>query len=118
MHSIFSGIEFIMRGGLMMYPLLISAFIAFTVILERFYVFQRSYTTSPEWMNEVFKLIQSQKFNEAGALCEKNKTPVSAVLSAGIEHFDNPLEEMELSMKNQAEAWVPLLEKRIEIIDT
>lgn len=118
MHSIVSGIEFIFRGGFMMYPLLISALVALTVIFERLHMFYRVYRTSPEFISQVFKLIQNQQLQEAEKVCKQTNTPVSAVVAAGIEHFANPLEEMELSMKNQAEAWMPLLEKRIEIIDT
>jgi biopolymer transport protein ExbB len=118
MHSIVSGVEFILRGGFMMFPLLISAVIALTVIIERLFVFQRVYRTSPEDISKVLQQIRSQQLNQASEVCQKFQTPVTSVISAGIEHFENPLEEMELSMKNQAEAWVPLLEKRIDWIDT
>jgi biopolymer transport protein ExbB len=118
MHRVFSGIEFILRGGFMMIPLLISAFFALTVILERIYILGKVYHTPPEWIEKVFAKIKSNRFNDAQKLCTHSHTPIAAILSAGIEHFDNPIEEMELSMKNQAEAWVPLLEKRIEVIDT
>ena len=118
MHSLESGFEFILRGGLMMFPLLVSALIALTVIIERIYVFQKVYQTSPEFIASVFKQILAGQFKEAENSCTNSKTPVASVLAAGIEHLDNPIEEMELSMKNQAEAWVPLLEKRVDIIDT
>ena len=58
------------------------------------------------------------KLKDAGELCGRHETPVAGVLAAGIGHFANPVAEMELSMKNQAEQWLPLLEKRIEVIDT
>jgi biopolymer transport protein ExbB len=118
MHSILSGVEFIFRGGFMMYPLLISALIALTVIFERLYILKKVYNTQSQLISDVFKLIQGSKMDQAGELCQKSRTPVTAVISAGIEHFDNSVEEMELSMKNQAEAWIPLLEKRIDVIDT
>jgi biopolymer transport protein ExbB len=118
MHSLLSGLEFIMRGGFMMYPLLLSAVVALAVIIERIYVFQKVYATSHGFADSIFKQIRSQQLTQAAEACQLIKTPVSSVLSAGIEHFDNPVEEMELSMKNQAEAWVPLLERRIEVIDT
>ena len=102
----------------MMYPLMISGLIALTVILERLVVLKKNYQTAPFLVSEILSDIQDQKFEKAEARCEKQKTPVTSVLLAGIVHFDNPIEEMELSMKNQAEAWIPLLEKRIEIIDT
>ncbi len=118
MHSIVSGVEFIFRGGLMMVPLLISAWVALAVIIERGFIFLRVYKTSPTLVKWIFKQIIDENLSKAKAECQKLKTPVASVLLCGIEHFDNSLEEMELSMKNQAEAWVPLLEKRIEIIDT
>lgn len=118
MHSLLSGLEFIMRGGLMMYPLLLSAVIALAVIFERIYVFQKVYSTSQGFADSIFKQIRAQQLTQAAEACQTIQTPVSSVLEAGIQHFDNPVEEMELSMKNQAEAWVPLLEKRVEVIDT
>ena len=118
MHSIVSGVEFIFRGGFMMYPLLISALIALTVIIERVFVFQKVYATSPEFIKKVFHDIQTHDLKKAQTACQQVDTPIISVLRSGIEHFNNPIEEMELSMKNQAEAWIPLLEKRIEIIDT
>lgn len=102
----------------MMYPLLISALIALTVILERVFMFQKRYQTPPRLVSAVIDQIQGGKLDEARRLCGAQQTPISAVLASGITHFQNPAEEMELAMKNQAEAWVPLLEKRIEVIDT
>ena len=118
MHSFSAGVEFIFRGGLMMFPLLLSALVALTVIIERLYLFYRVYSTSPQAVSQVFDLIKKSQLDQANKVCLELKTPVSSVIQAGIKHFDNPIEEMELSMKNQAESWVPLLEKRIDLIDT
>jgi len=118
MHDLLGGLEFIMRGGFMMYPLLLSALIAITVIIERFHVFTRSYRTPVGLTAKVLNLVHSNQLKEAESLCQGQSNPVAAVLAAGIGHFSNPVEEMELSMKNQAEQWIPLLEKRIEVIDT
>ena len=118
MHDLVAGFEFILRGGFMMYPLLLSALVALTVIFERVFVFQKRYATSAELVGKVMEQVRSGKLQDAERICKQHQTPIASVLSAGIEHFENPVEEMELSMKNQAEAWVPRLEKRIEIIDT
>lgn len=118
MHSIVSGIEFIFRGGLMMYPLLISALIALTVILERMIVFHRYYRTSPDFLSSIFEQLKNGKIAQAEENCRTIQTPASSVIVAGLEHFSNPLDEMELCMKNRAESWVPILEKRIDAIDT
>jgi biopolymer transport protein ExbB len=118
MHTLVSGIEYMFRGGFMMYPLLLSALIALTVILERFYFLGTVYKTPRETMREIFSLSEKHDFARAIEACRKLDTPVSSVLTSGLEHIDNPAEEMELSMKNRAEEWIPQLEKRIEVLDT
>jgi len=110
--------QLISRGGFIMYPMLLGALIALTIIIERLYAFHRTYATPQEWTLEIFELIRLRKFKEAQELAQLKNTPVAQVILSGVEHIENPLEEMELCMKNQAEAWMPLLEKRVEVIDT
>ena len=118
MHELFAGFEFIMRGGFMMYPLLLSALVALTVIFERFYIFNKRFSSAPGFLNRVMQNVHAGKLSEAESLCRSVSTPVAAVIFTGIRHFSNPAQEMELAMKNEAEAWIPKLERRIEIIDT
>lgn len=118
MHELLGGLEFIMRGGFMMYPLLMSGAIALAVIIERVYMFLYCFHTSPIWLAGVLKDVESKQLSKAEGSCRQVKTPIAHVLLAGIEHLDSPVDELELVMKNRAEAWVPLLERRIEILDT
>lgn len=118
MESMWKGFEFITHGGFMMYPLLLSILVALSVILERLYTLQINFATPRHTVLRIFEEVKSQKLQAAESVCQESRTPVADVLSAGIEHFQNPLEEMELAMKNRAEEWVPRLEKRIEVIDT
>jgi len=118
MDHIFNGIRFIFRGGFMMYPLLGSALLALTVILERFYVFLHDYRAPAGFTEKVLKELRTGQRAYAEQICRAIPTPIGDVLAAGLEHLDNPPEEMDLAMKNAAEAWIPLLEKRIHVIDT
>ena len=102
----------------MMYPLLLSALIALTVIVERMHSFRRKYETPPALIQNVLDAIKANRLQNATDLCKDQRTPVTAVLSSGVSHFHSSVEEMELAMKNRAEEWVPLLEKRIEVLDT
>ncbi len=118
MHSLVAGFEFILRGGFMMYPLLLSALVALTVILERLNALLKLYVSPPTLVTEVTQQIRSGKIEDAAKKCAALSTPVSEVLAAGLSHLQSPLAEMELAMKNQAEKWMPRFEKRIEVIDT
>jgi biopolymer transport protein ExbB len=118
MSSIVSGFQFILHGGFMMYPLLLSALIALTVIFERMYFLNTVYRTPKDTLSAILKSLSQNNLQEAEKLCREKLTPVTSVIATGISHFSNPTEEMELAMKNQAEEWMPLLEKRIDVIDT
>jgi biopolymer transport protein ExbB len=118
MHGLMSGIEFIMRGGFMMYPLLLSALIALTVIIERVYLFSSRYQIPTTLVDKALNLLRAGKTQEASEVLTQSTSPARDVLLAGIKNFGGSTELMEVAMKNQAESWVPRLEKRIEIIDT
>src|SRR6266446_4228294 len=103
MHGFFAGLEFIMRGGFMMYPLLASALVALTVIFERYYLLNRRYSMPDGFVDGVMEKVRKGDVATAKQNCEAQPTPVSEVLGAGIAHLASPMEEMELAMKNRAE---------------
>ncbi len=118
MDKLLSGLSFILKGGFMIYPLLAAAFIGLTVIFERFFMLYIRYATRLDLVNTTLNHVRSGKLDQAKQSCEVHKTPISAVLAIGIAHFESPYEEMEIAMKNEAESWIPRLEKRIEVLDT
>jgi len=118
MHSILAGFELILKGGFMMVPLLLSALVALTVVIERFVLFYRDYKTPVGLKPQIFDLLGRGEKGAAIKLCHESGTPVGAVMAAGLEHLASPVQEMELAMKNEAEEWIPVLERRIEVLDT
>ncbi len=118
MHSFVAGLEFILRGGFMMYPLLIAALIGLTVILERILVLQKKFKAPAGLLERVLGDVRTGKVQEASQACAARSTPVEDVLAAGLVHLNSPLAEMELAMKNTAESWLPKLERRVDVIDT
>jgi biopolymer transport protein ExbB len=118
MEQIFDGFKFIFRGGFMMLPLLASSLIALTVIIDRWKVFQKQYKTPEGFLSRVLKKLREGNVAEAQKDCDGKAFPVAAVLKAGIANLKSPAAEMEIAMKNEAESWLPVLEKRIHVLDT
>src|SRR4051812_12623279 len=116
MHEAAGGLELIIKGGFMMIPLLVSAVLAITVILERFYTLQIRLKAPPGLVEQILGTARSGDWSAAEKACAGVPSPTAAVLAAGLRSFLYPREEMELAMKNEAERWVPKLEKRIELI--
>ena len=78
MHNLLGGIEFIMRGGFMMYPLLISGLIALTAIVERLYsFFRRFYRTRENFTQTLFwNIVHANQLSQASdKRCKEPKIP-------------------------------------------
>jgi biopolymer transport protein ExbB len=118
MNDLFDGFKLIFRGGFMMLPLLAASLVALTIILDRWKVFQKQYKTPAGFMDRTLRKISDGHLAEAQKDCEGKSFPVAAVLKAGVLHFKSPAAEMEIAMKNEAESWLPVLEKRIHVLDT
>ena len=118
MEQFFDGFKFIFRGGFMMIPLLASSLVALTVIIDRWKVLRKDYVVPSGFIHSVLEKAGEGKGPEAVRLCAESPAPVAAVLKAGLEHFSNPPAEMEIAMKNEAESWLPRLEKRVHVLDT
>ncbi len=118
MHHFLIGFHFLVKGGFMMIPLLASALVALTISLERVYSFRTLFSSQKSVLTHIQTAISKGDLEKALQLCRTQNTPASSVLAAGLLNFDNPVEDMDLSMKNAAEEWVPLFEKHISILDT
>jgi biopolymer transport protein ExbB len=118
MSGFLAGFQFLFHGGFMMIPLLASSLVALTVIVERWRAYHQQYQTPKGFIREVLEKAQSGKLADAIKDCDGKMIPVAVVLKAGLEHFKNPVAEMEIAMKNAGESWVPRLEKYVHILDT
>jgi len=76
--------EFILKGGLLIWPILLCSVIAFAVILERLWYFHRIKTNVGNLIAQVKKLLQEGKLEEAEKLCKETRGPVAHILAVGI----------------------------------
>ena len=125
MHSSSEGIGYLLRGGFMMYPLLLSALVALTVIIERLFLLLFRYPSEQSLTREVISGLRTvsngslhERFNAVLKKLHNSKTPVASVLETGLQDVSAPAEETELSMQNRAEMWIPTLERRLDVLDT
>jgi biopolymer transport protein ExbB len=106
------------HGGFMMFPLLLSAFIALTVIFERLYLFKKNFTLTPLAAKEMRERLIKGDLPTLLKTTEHAENPIEAVLHKGLLNYHLPQPELEQAMSHEAQSWMPVLEKRIEILDT
>ena len=63
-------IDFIVKGGVFMYPIILCSIIALTIFLERLWILRRRHIIPGEFIRNVEKLLKNQKISEAIFLCQ------------------------------------------------
>lgn len=113
-----AGIEFLLKGGWVMWPLFLCAVVSVTVMIERSIALRQAAADNEELLDEIRKLLLAGRVPEALAQCDRSRGPVASIIASGIRnrHLDNA--SIERAMEELALREAPLLQKRLGILDT
>ncbi|MFZ0434710.1 MAG: MotA/TolQ/ExbB proton channel family protein [Chthoniobacterales bacterium] len=80
-------IQLFLKGGPVMWPLLLTSITALAVVVERIlFLIGESRRRDPEAIENVLKLVESGHPDEAARIGEESQDPVLQVISSGLEH--------------------------------
>ena len=109
----FTLVDIIVKGGLVMIPLLFCSVIALAVVIERAMFWRR--IGAHERVENVFDAIENHDLARARELALAADSPAGRVLAAGVAHVTRlPGKAMEVAAQGQ----IPILRKRLTILDT
>lgn len=111
-------VEFIVRGGPVMIPLLFCSVLAVAVCLERLWYLLGSRVDTEDLMEDIKLSLGQGKILEAMQIAKKSKGPVAAVLAAGIAYYDNDKEEIKERIQEVGKEEIYKMERRMGILDT
>ncbi|MEW6378271.1 MAG: MotA/TolQ/ExbB proton channel family protein [bacterium] len=82
-------IDYLVKGGPLMIPILLCSLVSVAVICERLYRFHGARLKDPLFLDRIKELIKEGKIDEALSECKQAKGPIGNVLATGIEksHF-------------------------------
>lgn len=119
-------LEYILDGGIMMYPLVLCSVVALAVIVDRWRAFRLAEVDTTELREEVLELLNEGKIDEAIGACERFRGPVAAVLMVGLHRFRKLAQmgrspsEIETNVTKAMGDYVPhvmgVLEKRLWVL--
>ena len=105
--------EFLMKGGFLMWPILLCSLISVTIILERLYKLHRARIKIPNILSRVKNLLKEGRADEALKLCESVNDPVAHILAIGIRIRKRSLEEQEKMISRAGSKIIRQLEKNL-----
>jgi len=111
-------IDYMQKGGPLMWLILFCSVLAGAVFLERVSYFHRITIRVGEFMRGLSNLIQTRRFAEAQMECASSPTPVTRVIHAAIVRHHATRAELKEIVQEAGQLEVPRLERRLGILAT
>ncbi|WP_371379621.1 MotA/TolQ/ExbB proton channel family protein [Sporomusa aerivorans] len=105
-------LQFLIKGGWAMVPLLICSLVSLTVIIERLYFFRK--TAVNGLAEQIVGLVKNGQPGEAARLSKAAAAPLLNILGVGIEQAGSPVKAMEAA----AIAEITLMKRGLPVLDT
>ena len=109
-------IDIIMKGGVIMIPILLLSIVAMYVFIERYLTIRRHLTSDVAFMNNIREFVISGKTDSALTLCRNTEKPIARMIEKGISRLGMPIKEIEESIEIAGKFEVYDLEKNIQIL--
>jgi len=111
-------IEYLQKGGLLMWPILICSIIAIAVFAERLFYLHRATIHVGEFLKGLANLIKRRNFAEALHESAGTPGPVARVIHAAIIRHDLPRSELREIVQEAGQLEVPKLERFLGVLGT
>lgn len=109
-------IDLLFKGGWVMIPLALLAFIALVIFVERYITIRKASKDEMNLMMQVRQNIKSSRLESALALCRNSNTPIGRMLEKGLIRIGRPIKDIEGAIENVGKLEVSKLEKNISIL--
>lgn len=111
-------LDWTIKGGPVMIPILLCSILAFAIIIERFIYLQRAKIDTKKFMEDISAALKRNRIMEAIDMCEQTPGPIANVLKAGILRHDRTRHEIREAIEDAGLHEIPRLEKNIGLLAT
>jgi len=108
----------IVRGGIVMIPLLAVSVIALIIAIERWLYLKNARVDTTRLMGKVRSALDSGSVDQARGICDATPGPVARVLSATLTHFDMPKDDLREVAREVALGEQPVLDGHLPVLAT
>lgn len=106
-------ISLLKSGGIMTYPLIILAFIACVIFLERFLYLHRGKISAIEFVSGIKSSLKKHRLLEAITICDESYGPIPRVVKEALVNSEKPIDILSQAVNTTAINQFTLLSRRI-----
>jgi len=110
--------DLIIRGGWLMYPILVCSIIGLAVFLERVFKLRRSRVLPPNLIQEVNDLIKRHEYEYAINLCRGHPSAMARIYRAGLNISGHSRQEIKEVVEEVGRREAAGLEKYLSVLST
>jgi len=111
-------IEYFIRGGFFMWPILGFLIFGLAISFERLWTLSRASVNTRKFLAQIQNSLVEGGVNAAKEICEKTRGPVASVFHAGLSRLDKGIDQVEKSIINAGSIEMAFLEKGLVWLST
>jgi len=111
-------VDYYWKGGVTMHPMLLCSIVGLIVIVERSIVLHRVKINTAQVFGAVRAALMRRDLKGAIAVCDKNPSPISDTLRAGLLRFGKPAADIEKAIESVALHQISKLERGLWVLAT
>lgn len=106
-----SYLSFILKGGVLIIPIIILLFFCIYVIIERYLSIKKATKQDKNLVDDIRLQLKSGKLDNAVMLCGRENTAAGNILRSGISIIGRPISEIESNMEKTANIEIAQMER-------
>ncbi len=110
--------ELFIRGGPVMWPILICSIVAFAVVMDRVYHLRKAKIDTDRFLETISSSLKRNRIVEAMDLCDQTPGPIAHILKAGIMRHDRSRQEIREAIEEAGVQEVSRLERYLAVLAT
>lgn len=117
-YGIFQSVEILHKGGPVMIPIILCSIFGFAIAIEKIWQLHKAKIDTDKFLRDVLATVRKLKIKEAIEKCDSSKSPISNILKAGINKYEQPKEEIKQAMEDASLYEIPKLERNLTALAT
>ncbi len=110
--------DLILKGGIVMYPIILCSVIALAIFLERLWVLRRKAVIPSGLIENVEDHLRKNRINEAMLLCEQDNSSIARIFLSGLRNSKKGMWLVKEAIEERGGREGEMLEKRVNLLST